>query len=88
MFSSSPQFQLWSDPDVYDFVAENAVTINSEPSGTVSPGNNFSFDLTVDLTNIPDNQTHIAIRPKEDNAFGNLGPSKSSVISSEAKFIP
>jgi hypothetical protein len=88
VFNSSPQFQLWSDPDVYDFPAEGAVTINAEPTGTVSPGNTFSYDLTLDLTNLPANQVHIAMRPNEDNLFGNLGPAKASVFSSEVTFTP
>jgi hypothetical protein len=88
LFNSSPQFQLWSNPDTYDFLAEGAVTINSEPSGTVSPGNIFSYDLTLDLTNLPPNQDHIAMRPNEDNLYGNLGPSKASVSSSDVSFTP
>lgn len=88
LFNSSPQFQLWSHPDVYDFVLEGDVTINVEPSGTVTPGNTFSYDLTVDLADVPDGQTHIAIRPVDNMNFGTLGPSRISVFSSEVTFAP
>jgi hypothetical protein len=86
-FDSSPHFQLWSDPDVFGFIAEGDVTINSEPSGVISPGNAFSYDLTVDLSNIPADQMHIAIRPRSDTN-GTLGPSKISLFLSEVTFTP
>ena len=88
VFNSSPQFQLWSDPDVYDFPSEGAVTINSEPASTVSPGDTFSYDLTLDLTNLPPGQDHIGMRPKENNLYGNLGPPRSTVFSSDVTFTP
>ena len=60
------------DPDVYDFVTAGDVTIISEPSGTVAPGATYSYDLTVDLSNVPANQTHIALRPVDNNLFGTI----------------
>ncbi len=87
-FSTSPQFQLWTHPDVYDLTQPGTVTINDEPSGQASPGSTFMYDLTVDLTNIPPNQVHIALRPTEDTTYGTLGTSKISVSSSEVKFTP
>ena len=87
-FNASPQFQLWSSPDSYDFIGAGDVTINSEPSGTVPPGSDYSYDLTVDLTNIPANQVHLALRPVDNNLFGSIGPTYSSVVSSTVTFTP
>ena len=85
-FNSSPQFQLWSDPDVYDFVAAGDVTINTEPAGVVAPGATYSYDLTVDLRNVPADQMHIALRPVDNNLFGTIGPGFTSVVTSEVIF--
>jgi len=88
-FNTSPQFQLWSNPDTsYDFVTMSDVTINSEPSGTVPPGSDYSYDLTVDLTNIPAGQVHLALRPFDNNIFGAIGPTYTSVVSSTVTFTP
>jgi len=87
-FNTSPQFQLWSVPDSYDFIGAGDVTINSEPSGTVPPGGNYSYDLTVDLTNIPAGQVHLALRPVDNLSFGSIGPTYTSVVSSTVTFTP
>ena len=86
-FSKPPQIQLWSEPDNYDFVQAGAVTINDQPSGVASPGSMFWYDLTIDLSNVPPNQVHIAIRPTENSIYGTLGPSKISVTSSTVTFL-
>ena len=86
-FNSSPQFQLWSNPDVYDFVAAGDITITSEPSGIVGPGGNYSYDLTVDLSNVPANQMHLALRPVDNNLFGTISPPNTSVVTSEVTFV-
>jgi len=86
-FSSPPQIQLWSEPDNYNFVQAGAVTINDQPSGQASPGSTFMYDLAIDLSNVPPNQLHIAIRPTENTIYGTLGPSEISVTSSTVTFL-
>jgi len=89
-FNDSPTFQLWSGSDdkTFDFVEKNEVTINQEPSGLVSPGNTFSYDLAVKLNDVDSDEWegHIAIRPRDDNLYGTLGPNKVSVVGSEVTF--
>ena len=88
-FNDSPTFQLWSGSgsDSYNFVQRDDVTINQEPSGPVSQGNTFSYDLMVKLNDVNSDQWdgHIVIRPL-DNRHGTLGPDKVAVVSSEVTF--
>lgn len=80
-FNSSPQFQLWSEPSTYDFVAAD-VTINAEPSGTVDAAATYSYDLTIDLANMPAGDVRLSIRPVDNNFYGTIGPTSSSVSDS------
>ncbi len=86
-FDLAVGFQLWSDPDVYNFVVEDAVTIVAQPSGAVPPGGSIYFSLLVDLANIPADQVHIAIRPT-NTTNGTLGPGQLTLLSSEVTWIP
>ena len=88
-FSGSPTFQLWSGSgdNSYNFIQRDDVTINQEPSGAVSPGGTFSYDLLIKLNDVEPNQWggHIVMRPL-DNRHGTLGPNRASVVSSEVTF--
>ncbi len=86
-FDLAVGFQLWSDPDVYNFVSEDAVTIVAQPSGAVPPGGSIYFSLLVDLANIPVEQVHIAIRPT-NTTNGTLGPGSLTLLSSEVTWNP
>ncbi len=77
VFSSSPQFQLWSVPSVIN----PPVVINSEPSGNVAPGGFLSYDVTVTVSGLPATETQLAIRPVEDNLYGTLAPSQVPLVS-------
>jgi hypothetical protein len=77
VFSSSPQFQLWTVPSVIS----PPVVINSEPSGNVAPGGVLSYDLTVTVSGLPSTETQLAIRPEENNVYGTLAPSQVPLVS-------
>lgn len=73
----SPRFQLWTDPSniTPPFV------VNAEPTGKVSPGATYTYDLTVDVSDVPFGERHLALRPAENGAFGNLGPRRGQLVS-------
>ncbi len=82
VFSSSPQFQLWTVPSVIN----PPVVINSEPSGNVPPGAVFSYDLTIDVSGLPETEIQLAFRPVENNVYGTLDPSKVPLVSESISF--
>lgn len=76
-FESSDNFQVWSVPDVLDI----PITINDEPTGTtVAPGGTFTYDLTLDVSGLPESETTFAFRPTS-LTFGTMSPSQAPLES-------
>jgi hypothetical protein len=57
------------------------VVINSEPSGSVPPGGTFIFELTIDVSGLPDGDNVLGFRPKENASHGNLNKSELDMLS-------
>jgi hypothetical protein len=62
-FGADPSgtLQIWSLPGGMD---PGPVTFNSSPAGSVvPPGENFSYDVTIDIAGLPYYMTGLAFRP-------------------------
>lgn len=80
-FPSNPNstFQLWSVPSV---IENMPVVIHEAPSGLVSPGATFTYNMTVSLCDLPSTETRLAFRPK-DIVSGTVRPGEASIVSQD-----
>ena len=74
-FSRNPDttFQLWATPSINDDVYLPKYTINSAPSSVVDANAVFNYDLTIDVSDVPQGISAIAFRPV-DKTFGSMRP--------------
>lgn len=76
-------FQLWTVPSVIERPTL-PVVINSVPIGTFAPGETFTYDLTVDVSGLPDTEVAMAFRGNDINLFGNIRPDVAAIISTDS----
>lgn len=71
--------QIWTVPGVMN----PSVQFNEYPEGTFAPGTLLRWNLTIDLTDLPDTETGFAIRPYA-SPTGTTGPGSLALIDSES----
>jgi len=69
--------QIWSIPDVME---PESIVFNSAPSGTTGPGENYAYDITMSVANLPMAQTGLAFRPMSIT-LGTMGPNQAGLVS-------
>jgi len=73
--------QLWTTPSVEDPLP----VYHSFPTGFVANGENFSYDISIDTSNMPATDIGFGIRPHTIN-LGNLGPNSDRSLLVSAAF--
>ncbi len=68
---SVPGFPLFTPP----------MTIRQQPTGTVSPGGTFSYDVLYNISAAPNGASVLSFRPR-DNNLGTMNPSQAGLVSS------
>ena len=76
--------QIWSIPGGMDI---GMVTFNASPVGSVvPPGENFSYDVTIDVAGLPLAETGLAFRPDSYHP-GTLEPPRSELVSASFECV-
>jgi len=77
--TAADTIQIWSIPNVID----PALTFISWPT-SANNGENYSYEVTIDVSSLPDTETGFGIRPRSIE-LGTMGPndSRSTLVSAE-----
>ena len=82
-FELDGTFRLWTAPSRIEQPAL-PVIVNSAPAGTFAPGSEFTYDLTIDVSGLPDTEVAFGFRGRDTNLFGNIRPNVASIVSSSS----
>ncbi|MEM7193436.1 MAG: hypothetical protein AAF402_00710 [Pseudomonadota bacterium] len=80
-FQVMNDFQLWTVPGVI-VPPEFSVIANDITVGLVAPGETINYDLTVDVSGLPDSETGLGFRGTDGDIYGNIRPNIASIVSS------
>jgi hypothetical protein len=70
------ELQFWTTPGI----AEPPATFAAFPEGDYAPDATFAWDVTIDLTGLPDAEKGFGLRPLESNLIGTVFPGQAEVV--------
>lgn len=70
------ELQFWTTPGL----ANPAAVLAAFPEGEYAPDTTFGWDVTFDLTGLPDTDDGFGIRPIESNLVGTVFPGQAELV--------